>query len=167
LRNISDLLESDNPYAIVVRTHLKALRTQNLPRQRLFGKIQLYEALYEKNYSETKILELFRFIDWVLALPEPLELEFKEFVTKYEEKQKMPYVTSIERIGHKEGHQEGRQEALLDILEVRFERLPETLIEAIKNLKDTLLLSELHKKAVLVESLEKFEQLLKDKTRMV
>ena len=79
----------------------------------------------------------------------------------------MPYVTSIERIGHKEGHQEGRRQALLDILEVRFDRLPETLIEAIKSLKDTLLLSDWLKKAVLVESLDKFEQLLKDKTRMV
>jgi hypothetical protein len=42
---------------------------------------------------------LYRFIDWVLALPKDLEIDFQEELTRYEKEKDMPYVTSAERIG--------------------------------------------------------------------
>ena len=39
-----------------------------------------------------------------------LEREFKRDLIAFEEQANMPYITSVERLGHQEGHQEGRQE---------------------------------------------------------
>jgi hypothetical protein len=50
-------------------------------------------------------------IDWLLTLPQELEVAFREDLIKFERERTMPYVTSIERLGREEGRQEGRQEA--------------------------------------------------------
>jgi flagellar biosynthesis/type III secretory pathway protein FliH len=62
---------------------------------------------------------------------------------KYEEDMKMPYVTSIERMGiikgRKEGIEEGiekgklkiAREAVIDVLEARFEAVPKTMLSPI------------------------------------
>ncbi len=105
-------------------------------------------------------MELFRFLDWVLGLPKPLTLQFNQFLHEYEEKKKMPYITSIERMGIEKGHQEGRQEAVIDILQTRFKRVPKTLIKTVQNLDDLSFLSKLLKEAVLVDSLKTFKQMV-------
>jgi hypothetical protein len=46
-----------------------------------------------------EILELFRFIDWLLVLPPGLDPVFWAELSEFEEEQRMPYVTSVERIG--------------------------------------------------------------------
>lgn len=56
------------------------------------------------------MLELFRILDWILRLPEALEREFVHELIAFEEQAKMPYVTSIERLGREEGHKEGHKE---------------------------------------------------------
>ncbi len=53
---------------------------------------------------------MYRFIDWVLTLPEALEKIFLENLRQYEKEKNMPYITSAERIGKKEGKKEGRKE---------------------------------------------------------
>jgi hypothetical protein len=86
--------------------------------------------------SSQDILELFRFIDWVMILPEELEEQFSDGLVQYEEEMKMPYVTSVERLGRARGRMEGRtegrseglqrsREALLGILEARFGCTPD------------------------------------------
>jgi hypothetical protein len=164
------LEKSRNPFSIVVRTHLKGLETQRSPKKRLRWKIDLYKALYEEKYSEQKIRELFRFMDWVLGLPDSFALQFKDFVHEYEEKQKVPYITSIERMGIEQGRQEGHQEGIqigivqksredvIDILRVRFKRVPQTLVKTVQGIEDTSFLSKLLREAVLVESLKVFKQ---------
>ena len=47
--------------------------------------------------------ELFHKIDWMMELPKPLEIEFREELTRFEKEKIMPYVTSIERLGREEG----------------------------------------------------------------
>ncbi|MFH0725828.1 MAG: hypothetical protein V2B19_05670 [Pseudomonadota bacterium] len=118
------------------------------------------------------ILELFRFIDWIMTLPEDLEKRFSDDMYRYEEDMKMPYVTSVERMGIKKGQlmglelcrQEGRQEgalqtsreAVTDVLEARFKAVPKTMIHKIMKIDDTAVLKMLHKKAILAESLKEF-----------
>jgi hypothetical protein len=53
------------------------------------------------------ILELFRCIDWMLRLPEALEERIWSEMQTYEEERKMPYLTSVERIGIREGMAKG------------------------------------------------------------
>jgi len=106
------LEKSRNPFSIVVRTHLKGLETMRSPKQRLRWKIDLCKALYEAKYSKKDIMELFRFMDWVLVLPKPLASQFNQFLQEYEEQKQMPYVTSIERMGIEKGREEGLEEGL-------------------------------------------------------
>ncbi len=49
-----------------------------------------------------------------MALPEYMEEEFWREISEYEEEKKMPYVTSVERIGFKRGISEGRQKGMLE-----------------------------------------------------
>ena len=168
-----ELEKSSNPFAMVVRVHLKGLETQKSPEQRLDWKKTLYQALYEENYSEKETMGLLIFLDWLLTLPNELSQRFDEFVYDYEEAKRMQYVTTFERKGIEKGIQEGFQQALqlgkmnllqksreyvIEILILRFHQLPEKLMQKIQSIDDPLLLSELHREAVLVNSLEDFEE---------
>ena len=53
------------------------------------------------------MLELFRFIDWVLTLPEGLENQLWTEVQQFDEEKRMHYVSSFERIAQKKGMEQG------------------------------------------------------------
>lgn len=112
-----DTLESsDNPFAVVVMAHRKTQDTTGDAEGRFRWKLALVKGLYERGYSRQDILELFRLIDWMMRLPESLELTFRDELKQFEEEKQMQYVTSIERIGRQEGEQEGRREERQDII---------------------------------------------------
>ena len=106
----SELEQSDNPFAIVVMAHLQTQATRRNPEARLNEKLQIVRRLYERGYSRQDVLNLFRFIDWVLVLPADLEAHFQVELANFEAERNMPYVTSIERMGIEKGLQQGRQE---------------------------------------------------------
>jgi hypothetical protein len=113
----------------------------------------LFKALSSASYSKQDILELFRFMDWVLAFA----LHLSAFTTEYEEAKKMPYVTSIERLGALEQSQED----VVEVLRVRFKDVHESLVKAIHTIYDQSFLSQLLREAILVNSLDAFEKLVK------
>ena len=178
---VAELEESTNPFAIVVLAHLKTRATRNNPDSRFTWKVKLYQLLYARGYTREDILELTRFLDWIMTLPAYLEQRFTEAMTQLEEEQKMRYVASYERIWAEQGRQQGLQKGLkqglqeglqsgirqgqLDksreniarILRVRFEKPPAALFEALQRVDDLMLLDELLTKAVLVGSLEEFQ----------
>lgn len=126
----NELEASSNPFATVVMAHLKAKETRQDTQVRKRWKLYLTKQLYEKGYQREDIINLFRFIDWVLKLPKELETSFWEEVSEYEENKKMPYVTSGERIGIEKGVKQGILEGIEALLEVKFgaeglELLPE------------------------------------------
>jgi hypothetical protein len=157
-----ELEKSSNPFAMAVRVHLKALETQKSSQQRLNQKKTLFKTLYQENYSEKNTKELLAFLDWVLTLPDELEQQFDDFVGQYEEAKKVGYVTTWERKGIEKGILQNSHEYVNDILDTRFQRVPQTLVQTIQSIEDTALLSKLHREAVLVESIEKFEQLIEN-----
>jgi hypothetical protein len=120
-RSRPDLERDPNPFAILTLSHLKAQETAQDPAQRYVWKLRLIKSLYQRGHDRAAILELFRFIDWLLQLPEGLEQQLWTELQTYEENTAMPYVTSLERIGiqkgfqqgHQEGHLQGRQEGHL------------------------------------------------------
>ncbi|MEQ9371653.1 MAG: hypothetical protein RIG63_21880 [Coleofasciculus chthonoplastes F3-SA18-01] len=71
--------------------------------------------------------------------------------------EKMPYITSVERIGIGKGLQQGRQGSIILILEVRFEHIPHKLRELIRKIEDYDMLDDLLVQAVKVQSLDAFE----------
>jgi hypothetical protein len=65
---------NDNPFATVVMAHLKALETRTDDPSRYRWKLALVKRLYERRYSRQDILELFRFIDWVMTTQALLDI---------------------------------------------------------------------------------------------
>lgn len=101
-----------NPFATVVMAHLQTQATRGNAPARGQAKLALMRRLYDLNYSRDEIINLFRFIDWVMQLPEELERRFWQAMHAYEEAQRMPYITSVERFGIQRGREEGREEGL-------------------------------------------------------
>jgi len=154
------LEDSRNPFATVVMAHLKVQETRDSPEERLQWKLSLIKRLYERGYGRNDILALFRFIDWLMTLPEDLERVFEEAVVEFEEDRKMPYVTSVERIGIQKGALQNAREYVQENLETRFGELPEGCARAIGEIDDMSLLDMLHKRAITVRSLADFEEFL-------
>ena len=103
LDHLPGLEASDNPFAIVTLAHLRAKQTKNRPTERYQEKGRIARGLYRRGFSRQEIIDLYRFIDWVLSLPPELDEQFWEELSNFEENQEMPYITSVERIGEKKG----------------------------------------------------------------
>lgn len=87
--------------------------------------MKVWRRLYERGYVRQDVLELFRFIDWVLALPAGLEARVQAELVQLEGERQMPYITSIERMGIEKGIQQGEVIVLKRLLTRRFGPLPE------------------------------------------
>lgn len=104
------LAESDNPFATVVMAHLKTQETRHQPEERKRWKMIITRRMYERGYAKRDIVLLFRFIDWLMRLPDDLETAFEEELEQLERGTSMPYVTSVERRAEKRGQIKGEIE---------------------------------------------------------
>jgi hypothetical protein len=111
-----ELEASQNPFAWVVMAHLKMQETRRDKPSRKVWKLRLIRRLHESGYNKTDILNVYRFIDWILSLPKPLEQEFWQELKAYEEERKMPYITTGERIGYDRGKVEARRSIAINML---------------------------------------------------
>jgi Domain of unknown function (DUF4351) len=121
---LDELESSTNPFATVVMTHLKVIETKRNIDQRKVWKFALTRRLYEKGYQRQEILDLYRFIDWVMILPEAVEREFWQALQAFEEERKVTYVTNAERFGFERGIEQGvTQEARSLVLRLLSRRI--------------------------------------------
>ena len=176
-----ELEQSSNPFAVVVMAHLKAIATHGRVRDRLQWKKTLIRRMYEKGHSEQEVLDLFRFIDWIMKLPEEFEKEIQEVVDEFEEAKQMRYVTSIERLAQKRGREQGleqgleqgtkvgrqqaQREMILHILRFRFQPDPETtdsLLASLKLIEEEALLQRLIDRSLEATALSEFVANLKE-----
>ncbi len=103
-----EMLESSaNPFAVVVMAHLRTAETKETDEKRLEYKLSLTKALYRRGWTKQQILDLYRFIDWVMRLPKDMEAAYHKELFRYEEEIRMPYVTTAERIGIEKGEKIG------------------------------------------------------------
>lgn len=84
-----ELAISNNPFAVVVLVHLIFLETKKDPKARSQMKFQLTRRLYEKGYNRDYVINLIKVIDWVLVIPEHLELKFKTKINELERREKI------------------------------------------------------------------------------
>jgi hypothetical protein len=143
-----DLQAEPNPFAALIVAHLKAQETRRSPEERRTWKLRLVKNLYDRGLTADDIQQLFRLIDWMLTLPAELEASFLDEMHRFEGERKMPYVTSVEKLGikrgRKEGLQEGRKEGLREglletipiLLQTKFGAVDQALMEEIQALKD-------------------------------
>jgi Domain of unknown function (DUF4351) len=90
---------------MMVQAHLAAQATKDSKSQQRCRKRKflLMKIMYERGYPRQEIIDLFRFIDWVLTLPPELAKAFKDELIAYEGEKNMPYITSIEKEGEARG----------------------------------------------------------------
>ena len=160
----SILEESKNPFAIVIMAHLKAMATLGNNQERKKWKLHLVRLLFERGYDREQIRNLFRFIEWIMALPKEIQQEFKAEVKRLEEEKTMPFLTSFELDGIEKGLKEGTlqnaRKSICKVLEVRFSEVPDNITATLDEIDNTEWLEQLLEQAVTVASLEAFEQLL-------
>lgn len=113
----------------------QSTRVEDNASDRKVVKLNLIRRLYESGYSRSEVVNLFRFIDWVMILPEELKQAFWLELKTYEEERRMPYITSVEEIGFARGLQEGEQQG-----EQRGEQRQRSLIARSLVLKPKILL---------------------------
>ncbi|MDC8759338.1 DUF4351 domain-containing protein [Janthinobacterium fluminis] len=134
----AQLLRDPNPFALVTLAYLSCRRTKGKAARRAAEKWRLARLLFQRNWGRQAIMDLFKVIDWMMRLPEPLECAFWRRVE--ERRQSMPYITSFERIGLKlgmekglekgreqglqEGVRQGQAQLLEQMLQQRFGALP-------------------------------------------
>ena len=147
------------PFAVIVMAHLKALATRRQPKTRLEWKLRLAKALYDRDYSEEQVQQLVDFIDWLMVLDERWETRFDEALRRYEEERTMPTLSPYQRRFIAKGELEGLREALLVTLEVRFNGVPQDIIDAVNQIEDRNVLMKLQHAAVQIATVEEFRSL--------
>jgi hypothetical protein len=156
----SELEASRNPFATVVMAHLKAIETRNNRPLRKQWKLTLTKRLYEQGFSREDVINLFRFIDWVMSLPLELEQEFQQELSQYEEERRMPYITSIERSGIRQGLLKGISLGL----KLKFGESGLNLLPEISSLNDINLLEAILEGLETVSTVEELRQIYHNTT---
>ena len=168
LRRQAELEASNNPFAIVVMAHLVALETRDNRTQRKQQKLALVRRLYEKGFEREEVVNLFRFIDWMLTLPLELDRQFWQEYREYEETKNMRYVTSVERIGIEKGIEEGNKQGLIKGialgLKLKFGESVTNLLPEIEQITDVDVLSAILDAIETVDTVEQLRQVYNAKT---
>ncbi|MCL0086614.1 hypothetical protein M1N65_00885 [Thermodesulfovibrionales bacterium] len=107
---------------------------------------------------------VYNYIDWVMSLPQRLSRRFWDNLISFEEEYKMPYVTSVEKIGIEKGMQQGMQQGMLleaqdmlmEVLTERFGSVSDELSEQIKRIDSRKRLKNLIRQALRVKSFDEF-----------
>lgn len=126
-----DELEANpNPFAIIVMAQLKAKKEKNAEQQ-LVWKLKLVRMLVERSYNRQQVIQLFRFIDWLIKLPKDLELSFKQEIAREKEENTMPFITPYERLVM----DEAASGVLTRMLKIRFGEVEPALLERLSKLE--------------------------------
>jgi hypothetical protein len=129
------LQASLNPFAVLVMAYLKARETHGDATGRLQWKLSLVKALYKQGFARRDILEIYRFIDWMMVLPEALAEKFDEEIFTYEEALRMRYITSTERSGIRKGMEKGMEKGIEKGMEKGIEKGEAKIIKRLLSLR--------------------------------
>lgn len=144
----ADLEQTTNPFGLIILAQLAAMETKQKPDARFNIKFSLTRQLYDRGLNRDTILSFYKFIDWVLALPEDLEIRYNEKIYQIEEERSMAYITSAERMGMEKGYQQGMQQGTIEgeklflttLLKRRFRSLSPTYLTKIDHADPSKLL---------------------------
>jgi hypothetical protein len=107
----------------------------------------------------------------MMILPSELTKKFDTEISDYEEEKKMPYMTILERLYLKRGEEKGKEEArkqllstdrksILQVLEIRFQSLPQAMGDRLNSISDLPRLQELIGISVTISSVDDFINLI-------
>lgn len=137
-----ELLASPNPFAIVTLAQQLETKSGKSEDARYEAKFKLMRLLFQKGYDRQAIINLLKFIDWILRLPAELNQKLRGDIEAIMPKETKMYISSFEKIAEDRGRQEGRQVGLGEAHEAsifkfvgkKFGSIPNDLREAIAEL---------------------------------
>jgi hypothetical protein len=162
-----------HPFALVVMAYLKALDEGTKVQERYAGKKHFLLELYRQGMSRETVSALYRFIDWIMTLPDELEITLLNEIKSIEEATSMVHLTSAERLGLKRGIEQGIQQGIQQtlpaiyqaveaILEIKFGESGLLLSGRARNIRSVELLQRLTTGLKHVHTLPEAEELLAD-----
>ena len=92
------------------------------------------KLLYDHGYDKRAVIELYRFIDWLIFLPADLQRAYSAEIDRIEEGRKMPYLSLREREAIAKGSQQTGEKLTLRYLSEKFGELDAATTAAIKQL---------------------------------
>ena len=150
---IEDLLESDNPFALVTAAHLQTQQTRDDATSRYDAKWRLMRLLCERGWSRENIQGLFHVINWLMQLPESMEERLMTEYIALEEGLTVEEMCSHDRVVYKQAAAESEAKLIRRLLKKRFGDLPEWVDERLDS-ADTDTLEEWGENLLDAESLE-------------
>ncbi len=130
-KRLDELLVSDNAFGWITAAHILTQKPRTQHQERYEAKLRLVRILYQHRWDKQRIIDLLYNVDWLMQLPEWLNSRVWQELETIEEKEKMEYVTSIERLGMVKG----QYNILKRQLESRFGLLPQWASEKLKSAK--------------------------------
>ena len=167
-RDREALERNPNPFAIVVLAHLESQEKRSV-EDRFRWKFRLMRLLLERKHRRRTIMELLRFIDWLVVLPRELEKRLQRKIAEHDREKAMPHVLSWVRIASEEGIEKGRkvgrEEGLRDAIElslrVKFGREGLKLLPRLRRIRDIDKLREFQKAVLVSDGLDQLTARLK------
>ena len=151
---------SAGPFALVTRIHLEYLAAGADPARRFNARVSLTRRLYRQGFARDQVIRLYRFMGYLMRLPDDLAVQYKKEIESIEGELNMPYITDTERLARRQGQAEGQlqglREAVTEALQARFGDIPYALREAVSRITDDKELKRLHRLAITARSLADF-----------
>ncbi len=145
---------------LIIAAHLGTQQHRKKPQDLYQCRLELSLRLNSEGYTSAEIQNLLWLMDWLMPLPEPLKIPFRNELQRRQPDKTMPHITLFQEIGRQEGRQEATletmHEAILDVLDARFGPVPEAVRQRVHALDDEPALKDLLRRAVRVTSLEEF-----------
>jgi len=106
-----EMLEtSANPFSMVILAHLDARKARS-DVERFHIRFALTKRLYTRGFHRQDILQLYRFLNWILLLPKDAEVAFWRRVnTEIRGVRDMEFLASFELEAREKGREEGKLE---------------------------------------------------------
>ena len=167
----AELEGAASPFAIVVMSYLKATEVGGNVKEKYTWKKHFLFGLYNRGMTRETILAVYKFVDWIIELPEELETEIFEEIQAIEEVTQMPHITSAERIGMRRGMEKGIEKgieksiptihhAIAAIIDIKFGEAGRTLSERANQIRDLETLQNLLGKLKDANNLSEAENIL-------
>jgi hypothetical protein len=100
-----------NP-ALFVLAHLESQRTRNDDAERARVKLDLILRLRDRKLDAEGLRQWYRYLDWLLALPEEFEDQVWKEVERVGKENQVPFVTYAERSAERRGMEKGIEQGI-------------------------------------------------------
>jgi len=119
-------------------------------------RLELCLRLNSERYTPAEIQNLLWLMDWLMPLPEPLKIPFRNDLQRRQPDKTMPHITLFQELGRQEGSLAQARESVIEALEIRFGEVSADLRERINALDNLRTLKAQLRCAITVPSLDQF-----------